>query len=92
MEFIRIIQNGGSKMADASSSLFSNKWRHHDSLFLLKIILMLVSFLISSNTLSLSNYFSLYVYFERNLDSANKFNNMALFEFSVVVSTSGFAI
>ena len=78
-------------MADASSSLFSNKWRHHDITVIVKDH-SYVSFLISSNTLSLSNYFSLYVYFERNLDSANKFNNMALFEFSVVVSTSGFAI
>ena len=36
MEFIRIIQNGGSKMADASSSLFSNKWRHHDITVIVK--------------------------------------------------------
>ena len=54
------------------------------SLLLLKIILMLAIFLISSNTF-LSKYFSLYVYFERNLDSANKFNNMTLHQINCIV-------
>ena len=30
MEYILIIQNATSKMADVFSSLFRNKWRHHD--------------------------------------------------------------
>ena len=30
MEYIEIIQNGGSMMADASSSFFSKQWRHQD--------------------------------------------------------------
>ena len=45
------------------------------SLLLLNIIYMLGNFLILSNTL-LFKYFSLYVYVKRNLDLANKFNNM----------------
>ena len=30
MEYILIIQNARSKMADVFSALFRNKWRHHD--------------------------------------------------------------
>ena len=30
MEYLWIIQNGKSNLADASSSMFSHKWRHHD--------------------------------------------------------------
>ena len=70
MEYSTIIQNGGSKTADASTSFFSNKWRHHDITAFVK----LANFLILWNTYYL--YFSLNVYFERNLDSANKFYNM----------------
>ena len=42
---------------------------------LLKIIYMLTNFLILSNTLPFK-YCSLNMYFEGNLDSANKFNNI----------------
>ena len=42
---------------------------------LLKIIYVLANFLILSDTL-LFKYFSLYVFFGGNLDSADKFNNM----------------
>ena len=36
MEYIWIIENEGSKMVDGSSSLFSNKWRHHDIIAIVK--------------------------------------------------------
>ena len=46
------------------------------SLLLLKVIYMLANFLILSNTL-LSRYFSFNLCFERNLDPANKLDNLA---------------
>ena len=51
-----------------------------ESLLLLKIIYVLANFLILSDTL-LFKYFSLYVFFGGNLDSADKFNNMTSHEF-----------
>ena len=74
MEYIKIIENGGSKMADAFS-VFLRKWRHNEITALVNIIYMLGNFLILSNTL-LFKYFSLYVYVKGNLDLANKFSNM----------------
>ena len=49
MEYSTIIQNGGSKTADASTSFFRNKWRHHDITAFVK----LANFLILWNTLLL---------------------------------------
>ena len=63
-------------MADASSSFLLINNVIVTSLLLLKVIHMLANFLILSNTL-LSRYFSFSVYFEGNLDSANKFDNLA---------------
>ena len=74
MEYIKIIENGGSKMVDAFS-VFLRKRRHNDITALVNIIYMLGNFLILSNTL-LFKYFSLYVYVKGNLDLANKFSNM----------------
>lgn len=47
MAYSTIIQNGGSKTADASTSFLSNKWRHHDITAFVK----LANFLILWNTL-----------------------------------------
>ena len=63
MEYILIIQDAGSKMADSSSSLFRNKWRHHDILLLLRIIYVLTNFLYFIR--DLTSYVFL-VYFEGN--------------------------
>ena len=76
MEYNKIIQNGGSKMADTSSSLLVLNNVIVTSLLLLKVIYMLANFLILWNTL-LSRCFLFNVYFEGNLDSANKFDNLA---------------
>ena len=76
MEYIKIIQKGGSKMADASSSLLVINNVIVTSLLLLKVIYTLSNLLMLSNTL-LSRYFSFNVYFEGNLNSANKFDNLA---------------
>ena len=76
MEYIKIVQNGGSKMADASSSFSVINNVIVTSLLLLKVIYMLANFLILSNTV-LSRYFSFNVYFEGHLNSANKFDNLA---------------
>ena len=76
MENIKIVQNGGSKMADASSSFSVINNVIVTSLLLLKVIYMLANFLILSNT-ALSRYFSFNVYFEGHLNSANKFDNLA---------------
>ena len=76
IEYIKIVQNGGSKITDASSSFSAINNVIVTSLLLLKVIYMLANFLILSNTL-LSRYFSFNVYFEGNLDSANKFDNLA---------------
>ena len=76
MEYIKIVQNGGSKMADAFSSFSVINNVIVTSLLLLKVNYMLANFLILSNTL-LSRYFSFNVYFEGNLDSASKFDNLA---------------
>ena len=72
----KIVQNGGSKMADASSSFSVINNVIVTSLLLLKVIYMLANFLILSNT-ALSRYFSFNVYFEGHLNSANKFDNLA---------------
>ena len=76
MEYIKILQNAGSKMVDASSSFLVINNVIVTSLLLLKVIYMLANFLILSNTL-LSRYFSFNFCFEGNLDSANKFDNLA---------------
>ena len=36
VEYISIIQNGGFKIADVSSSFVSNEWRHHDIIAIVK--------------------------------------------------------
>ena len=51
MEYIKIVQNGGSKMADASSSFLVINNVIGTSLLLLKVIYMLANFLTLSNTL-----------------------------------------
>ena len=76
MEYIKIVQSGGSKMADASSSFSVINNVIVTSLLLLKVIYTLSNLLMLSNTL-LSRYFSFNVYFEGNLNSANKFDNLA---------------
>ena len=76
MEYIKIVQNGGSKMADASSSFSVINNVIVTSLLLLKVIYTLGNLLMLSNTL-LSRHFSFNVYFEGNLNSANKFDNLA---------------
>ena len=76
MEYIKIVQNGGSKMADASSSFSVINNVIVTSLLLLKVIYTLSNLLMLSNTL-LSRYFLFNVYFEGNLNSANKFDNLA---------------
>ena len=75
MEYIKIVQNSGSKMADAYSSFLVINNVIVTSLLLLKVIYMLANFLILSNTL-LSRYFSFNLYCEGNLDSANKLDNL----------------
>ena len=62
-------------MADPSSSFLVINDVIMTSLLLLKIIYELANFFDLSPTL-LFKYFPFYVYFEENLDSANKFNNM----------------
>ena len=51
MEYIKILQNGGYKMADASNSFLVINNVIGTSLLLLKVIYMLANFLILSNTL-----------------------------------------
>ena len=58
--------DNGSKMAEGSISFSTNKLRHHDITLLLKIIFVLASFLILSDTLFIK-YFSLYGNSEGNL-------------------------
>ena len=76
MEYIKIVQNDGSKIADASSSFSVINNVIVTSLLLLKVIYMLGNLLMLSNTL-LSRCFSFNMYFEGNLNSANKFDNLA---------------
>ena len=51
MEYIKILQNGGYKMADASNSFLVINNVIGTSLLLLKVIYMLANFLTLSNTL-----------------------------------------
>ena len=51
-----LIGNGGSKMADASSSFFWYKWRHHDITALLNVIYILANFLTFFNTLLFKHF------------------------------------
>ena len=64
-------------MADGSSSCLSNKWRHYDITAFVEDHLCVSQLPWFIWVLSLSfSRFNVYVYFEGNLDSANKFNNM----------------
>ena len=78
MECIQIIQNGGSKMADASSSFFSNKWRHHGITTIVEDYLYVSQLLVFIK--HLCYYLSIFRFtstlIEENLDSANQFNNI----------------
>ena len=62
-------------MGDASTSFSIVNDVIMASLLLLKITYVCANFLDFFRHLTIK-YFSLYVYFEGNLDSANKFNNM----------------
>ena len=79
MEYILIIQDAGSKMAASSSSLFRNKWRHHDILLLFRIIYMLTNFLYyySFYQRPYLMYFSVYFNLRGiRILYTNRFNNM----------------
>ena len=62
MEYILLIQNCTSKIANCSS--FNNKWRHHDFTATLK---MVANFMILS-LLLIFQYFSVYGYFYEKID------------------------
>ena len=37
MEYISLIQNEGSKMANGFRTFFNNQWRHHDTTTIVKV-------------------------------------------------------
>ena len=70
MDYIKIIQNGGSKMADAFS-VFLRKWRHNDITALVKYYLYLRQLLDFIKHITIWVFFALCVRY-----LANKFSNM----------------
>ena len=71
-------------MVDVSSSFLEINYVM-TSLLLLKVFCAFAKFLILSNNLLLiKKYFSLYGYFETNLDSTNKFNNIMTSDYVIL--------
>ena len=76
MEYILIIQNATSKMADVFSSLFRNKWRHHDITAIVKNHLCVSQLPLFYQRPYFLCIFRLKSTLREILDSTNIFNNM----------------
>ena len=76
MEYILIIQNATSKMADVFSSLFRNKWRHHDITAIVKNHLCVSQLPLFYQRPYFLCIFPLKSTLREILDSTNIFNNM----------------
>ena len=71
MEYIKLIQNGESKMADDSRFYFNNRRRHYDITVIVKVITVSANFLLCQ-----TGYFCLWGHKMMESGSAKNINSM----------------